>query len=101
MKKILFALLVSLSLAAGAQNATAQRCAKLGELASSVMEARQGGVPFTKMIELAEGNKLVEAIVVEAFKIPRYSSEPYQRKAISDFVEKVEVTCYSSLKGTV
>ncbi len=103
-RKFIIGLLLAFSaVTASAQNANATRCAKLGELAGSIMEARQSGVAFTKLMEVANGNSLVEAIVVESFKVPRFNTESNRQRAVTDFIEKVEVVCYSSVtsKGSV
>lgn len=91
------ATVLALSIApVAATAATAQEaCTIFGNSAELVMKARQQGVPLSKLMEISQGNSIVTGIVLEAYKISRYSSPDYQERAIKDFRNVVELACYS------
>jgi hypothetical protein len=68
-------------------------CENTGIIAAKIMEARQVGIPISKLLQAVEG-KAAEAMVHQAFDVSRFQTEEYQQKAIRDFREKWEVTCY-------
>lgn len=78
-------------------------CASIGELAESIMRARQSGASVTRMLETAQGNKIAEALVMDAFNTSRFTSQPFIDRAAEEFRERAEVQCLRTLKskGTV
>ena len=69
-------------------------CENTGIIAAKIMEARQVGIPISKLLQVAEGSKTTEAMVHQAFDVSRFQTDEYQQRAIRDFREKWEVTCY-------
>lgn len=69
-------------------------CKKWSELASSVMELRQKGVPMTAL--MATDNETIKKIVIDAYSEPRLSTSKYQKEAIDDFANKYALECYKS-----
>ena len=91
MKKHIFGLAL---LAASATTwADPGSCENTGIIAAKIMEARQLGIPISKLLQAVEG-KAAEAMVHQAFDVSRFQTDEYQQKAIRDFREKWEVTCY-------
>lgn len=74
--------------------ANAQDCKMIGDLAEKTMEARQVGVPMSKMMEIAKDDRLLKSIILDAYKKPRFSTEEFQRSATVDFRADWEVACY-------
>ena len=72
-------------------------CTKIGELAKTVQGNRQAGVPAAKMIEIAENYgeqaKILELIVIDAYKSPRFDTDRYQQKEITEFHNKWLLGC--------
>jgi hypothetical protein len=71
-------------------------CETLGDVAYKVMELRQGGVPVSTVMQISD-SKLVEAIVVDAYDQPRFSTDSYKRESIDNFRNDVEVQCYKKV----
>ena len=91
MKKHIFGLAL---LAASATTwADPGSCENTGIIAAKIMEARQLGIPISKLLQVAN-DKTTEAMVYQAFDVSRFQTDEYQQRAIRDFREKWEVTCY-------
>jgi hypothetical protein len=71
-------------------------CKQLGELAYILMQLRQKGGSISRSMEIADGNTLIESMVISAYELPRYSSLEYQQKAAEDFRNIYEAACYSA-----
>ena len=70
-------------------------CISLAELASSVMELRQGGVPLSEMMKIAEGDELLRLLALDAYSEPRFSSKEHQDLSVTDFSDKWALACYN------
>ncbi len=90
MKALILAAAAALTLTA----AQAQDCKMIGDLAEKTMEARQVGVPMSKMMEIAKDDRLLKTIIIDAYKKPRFSTDEFQRSATVDFRADWEVACY-------
>jgi len=74
-------------------NANAEtNCESVAGFAETVMEARQKGVSLVKMMQ-ATDNKLLQAIIMEAYETPRYSTEEYQARKIGEFRDSWYLAC--------
>lgn len=87
MKKLALALI----LFANVTNAASIGCKDVGDIAESLMKARQANVPISKIIEKVPKLK---GLTLEAYKYPAYSSDKYRTKAIKEFRNRVEIACY-------
>lgn len=72
-------------------------CTHYKDVAEQVMKTRQAGVDASKMMEVAEGNPLMQKMIIVAFDTPSYSTEAYKEKAVSDFANEVFLDCYKKL----
>ena len=72
---------------------THELCKDIGTLAETIMKHRQVGTSVIRMMEIADTDGLAQVIIKEAYEMPRYSSEEYQRRAISDFRDDYYITC--------
>jgi hypothetical protein len=97
MKKLLTATMLTLSLTSWAQSKTDERCSELAEFSQTVMEARQRGIDMQRLIQLSQGNELAIRIIIEAYDVPRYRTSEYQQNAVTEFANKIQVTCYKAL----
>lgn len=66
-------------------DAQKKECSGQSEVAEKIMEGRQAGVPMRKMIDLAEGDQLLELMVKWAYDEPGYSSDQMQRRSATKF----------------
>ena len=74
-----------------------ERCMVAGELATSIMSARQSGTPIANLIEIADGQEGVIALILIAYGQPRYGSQEHQQRAAEEFGSEVVVACMSGL----
>ena len=99
--KILTAVAFALSMSAQATDYT-QTCVEIGELAKIIMDRRQDGIEIAKMLELANKqesdyvSKLTKSIIIEAYKVSRYSTFDYKQRAIEEFTNSTVVACLQS-----
>lgn len=76
----------------------------MSDLGKSVMEARQDGLPMSKLMDHFAKSKNTETgqlgtILVEwAFELPRHTTKEGQGRAVSEFESEVYKTCYQSAK---
>lgn len=75
-------------------------CKKFGDLAESVMEARQKNVPVSEMMKIMntdpDFSEIGKMIVIEAYNRPAFSTYEYQSRAIASFRNDMELVCYSA-----
>lgn len=75
-------------------------CTQVADIARTIMEARQKGVPMEKAIEVAERGGDVRGLAIimveEAYDRPRWHSDSSQRREIEDFGETFYKVCYNS-----
>jgi hypothetical protein len=70
-------------------------CEQLGQVAATVMEARQAGVPLSTVMDIMDSD-LGQALALDAYNQPRYRVEENQLRAIEDFRNEVERVCYGT-----
>lgn len=80
-------------------------CTSAGELAYTIMEARQGGMSLDDTLKTMLGTiaqtspgktavkTLVKNMVLEAYEVPRYGTAEYQIEASGDYRDKVQLIC--------
>ena len=68
-------------------------CQPISEFAKELMDARQAGVPLAQALTVAHHNATMEALIVSAYRKPRYSTEDYQGRAAVDFANETLITC--------
>ena len=101
MKKLILLALLCASPAAAEEHV----CQVIGELGETIMTMRQSGAPMSKMMAVlpqidAQIREVTEIAVRMAYDEPLYSSESYQRRAVVQFRDKVEVLCFKSDLGS-
>lgn len=94
MKHAIAAIALALTLATSAQ---ADKCQDAGDLAESVMTARQNGTPISRLMEIANGQEVIVKMVLMAYGKPRYSTDEFQSRAIEDFRNLWEIGCYQAM----
>ena len=78
--------------------ANKELCTAISDNASLIMELRQSNAPLSDVLEVVDGITLLEELVMEAYKEPRYSSDEYQSNAIADFGNLAMLNCLQSFK---
>lgn len=88
---------------ASAEPTTQETCKSIADLAGTIMKARQNGRDMSELMELvgkyfedAEERKPYDRMVVLAYDSPRYSTEEYKNKAVSDFKNSVYLGCFKA-----
>ena len=87
--------MVSIANAGGSKDA-AEKAEIISDIAKTIMSARQAGVPMSKLMKLnhnekasyAEISDILDEITIDAYEVPRFSTEEYKQKAITDFQNK-------------
>lgn len=72
-------------------------CKSVSNLAETAMTYRQEGISVVAMIEAVD-LPVSRFLIKEAYKMPRYSSEEYQRQAISDYRDEYYINCLKALE---
>src|SRR5690625_3126518 len=79
-------------------------CTEIAGLAEAVMEGRQNGTPMPAMMDVAaqgsdkEINSVMEALIIEAFSHPRYSTERVKQSTIGDFADSAYLSCITTVR---
>lgn len=103
MKKLLAALFVSTLITPIAQ--ANELCNNVHTMATSIMDARQKGVPLKTMVDIINQNYssevrvLVIKLAVDAYKYPQYSVENNQQKQINEFGNLYYGECIKQVMG--
>lgn len=73
-------------------------CEYTGKMAAVIMDGRQFGIAMSKLLEINEG-KMEKEMVFQAYDVPLYQSEEFQKRAIRDFSDRWEVACHKALRS--
>ncbi|MFA7287248.1 MAG: hypothetical protein WC055_00050 [Melioribacteraceae bacterium] len=68
-------------------------CRHVSIYAEKAMHARQQGVPLSSLIQAANGSKLFETIILNAYEYPQYSNRHNTGVVISEFRDMWYVLC--------
>ena len=95
-KKSLIALTLVTSFNVTAEETTKEQdiCEITGTAAENLMEARQGGVRMSVMMNKID--PMIHFMVIAAYEEPQWSGESRKKSAISDFANKMELACYKN-----
>lgn len=100
MKK-LYGLAILLPLISASTNAqeNLEACKSVEQLATTVMTARQLGLPMSKVMPRdSEGaGKLTQSMTIMAYEMPRFSTKDGQQKAVQDFSDRYYLECSKSV----
>lgn len=99
MKAIILGMALAILPVAAEETKKEDVCATIGELADSIMKARQIGVPMSKAMTVAKDTDWLQEMVIKAYEQPAYQSDGMQKKAVSDFVNDYLVVCYKAVQG--
>jgi hypothetical protein len=75
-----------------------QVCKTWSETGGTVMRGRQNGAPMSRMMDAAGDSSIAQAIVMDAYKQPRYQTEDMQKKSVEDFTNTVYMGCANGMK---
>ena len=106
MKQIIAAAILAVAIHAPAMAQDADQpvtCADMGNLAESIMVARQNGIPISQLVVIIDAaedspgaNRLYRSIVLEAYERPRFMSASSRTRSIEDFRNDIETFCFAS-----
>ena len=75
-----------------------EMCKDYSKAAEMTMEDRQNGKPMAPLIELnSDNNKVLNALVIEAFETPRFQSKAKARKIVESFRDKWYLNCIKTV----
>lgn len=78
-------------------------CQLLGDMAAVIMWNRQIGTPIGDMWEIAQSAEdeatriLAEAIVIDAYNSPQFSTDAVRFMSVETFSAEIEAICYEEL----
>lgn len=96
----ILAVLLAGSAAAQDEADAGEFCDSLHSLSTSLMRARQNGVSMATMMQSIRGRaseEFLRALVIEAYEVPRYSSDEYRGRAVEDFANDQYLTCVRTM----
>lgn len=67
-------------------------CDSLESFASGVMKTRQHGISLKKVLSPAK-DKMLRYIIIEAYKVPGFSTDKHRKKAVIDFSNRIYLEC--------
>lgn len=78
-------------------------CKNIGQISEIIMNARQHGVPISKLMEVgtmaSKGDpyleKLYQLTTLSAYNHPKFEAAEFQRKAVIDFSNEMATLCYN------
>ena len=79
-------------------------CTGIAGLAEVIMQGRQNGRPMHEMMGIAaQGNDpgtniITEALIIDAFSHPRYSTERVKQSTIGDFADSAYLSCITNIR---
>jgi hypothetical protein len=85
-----------------------EECQRVENSAKAIMKARQGGVPLSSALELADNagkeseyvGSLYKALIGQAYDMPRESDARKQEKVVADFQQTFYSLCIDSAQKT-
>lgn len=90
---ILAAAITALSFTANAEDTKQSQCAEIASLAGNIMTLRQVGKPMAEVYKIANGSKLIEAMAVQAYETPRFSTKQAKDEYIGKFKDTWFLAC--------
>jgi hypothetical protein len=96
MKKAMLALLITLASNAALADLTDEErtfCSALSDLSQTVMTKRQDGLQMAELMRIADGNPVVELLIISAYEEPRWSVPRNRTEAIENFQNEQYLTC--------
>lgn len=78
-----------------------EMCELVARYAQRIMKARQIGVPMTEIMPTTDDHatrETMEGLIILAYEHPRFSSEEYQQKAVTDFENDMFLSCLKQTK---
>jgi hypothetical protein len=78
------------------------QCKRFAEFMASIARAHQDGVPLRKIVETGKSsgwNKELMAEVIKVYKKPRFTTDEYQAKAVTEVEDDALIRCYQAVGG--
>jgi hypothetical protein len=83
-------------------------CMALAGAAGTTMEARQEGIPVTRLLALVKPYEdedegvgvLLRGIILQAYDSPRFSTAKYRNEAIAEFQNQTLVNCLKFVEAS-
>ncbi len=101
MKKLGIAIMFGIALSIS-QPVQAEKggCEIIATFAKTVMDARQRGVPLTKVMKITEkkdfgkqADDIIKDVIIKAYKHPNYHTEKMEQRTITEFENEVYRNC--------
>lgn len=100
MNRIVLTLALVAAMAPAAAAATPEEvCPQIGEMAATIMQARQVGVIMSTAMATVPDNLLHDLaidLVKKAYAVPQYSVDENRAQAVTEFRNDTELACYTA-----
>jgi hypothetical protein len=73
-----------------------EECKMIGDIAESIMKARQAGVPISHAYEITAGNELATELARQAYEKTRWGTDELQLREVQDFKVFSVLACYTA-----
>lgn len=92
---VLAALLFASSAMSNDRRAEVMRACKVqSELGEVIMQSRQQGIPISKMMEHVKGDDVSQALVLVAYKRPRFHAKEAVEREVQEFSSAAYLRCF-------
>ena len=97
MKKLILLTAITLTAPAYADDNAhvMEKCVSLKRAAATAMKSRQIGVELDEVLAITN-NQLLRTMSIQAYKQTRYSTDEYQKRAISEFSNEWYLACLTA-----
>ena len=80
-------------------------CSTLSHISEMIMKSRQNGVDMERMMEhntklVNKGNPDISFIIIEAYEMPRFTTQRIKVQTIKDFKNKQYLACIKAAKAS-
>ncbi len=72
-----------------------ETCTRLSAIAEAVMTKRQDGAAMSELMGVADGEEVLSAIIVKAYKENRYSTAAMKKRVVDDFRDEYFLYCWN------
>ena len=93
MKKLLLATILTIGSMSAFADEQKDECLFAHQLATVIMKNRQLEEELPRMIKIANGNKVIEQVVLMAYDRPAFSLEKNQKREVKEFANKIYAQC--------
>lgn len=74
-----------------------EQCNSMEQYALAAAKAHQRGVPVSELMKHTAGDEMLQAIIIDATSITRYSTTEYQERESREFASSIANLCFKQI----